>query len=48
MARIGVTGSGNIGATLGEAWRRAGHDVAFGSRSPAPPPRRLALRLLAG
>jgi predicted dinucleotide-binding enzyme len=37
MAKIGVLGSGNIGATLAEAWRRAGHDVALGSRSPDPP-----------
>src|SRR3954468_20370148 len=37
MTRIAVIGSGNIGATIGEAWRRAGHDVAFASRSPAPP-----------
>ena len=37
MASIAVIGSGNIGATIGEAWRRAGHDVAFGSRSPEPP-----------
>ena len=37
MASIAVIGSGNIGATIGEAWRRAGHDVAFASRSPEPP-----------
>jgi 8-hydroxy-5-deazaflavin:NADPH oxidoreductase len=37
MTRIGVIGSGNIGATLGEAWRRAGHDVLNASRSPEPP-----------
>src|SRR3954469_4760494 len=37
MTRIAVIGSGNIGATVGEAWRRAGHDVSFGSRSPEPP-----------
>jgi predicted dinucleotide-binding enzyme len=37
MTRIGVIGSGNIGQTVGEAWRRAGHDVVFASRSPAPP-----------
>ena len=37
MTRIGVIGSGNIGATVGEAWRRAGHDVVFASRSPEPP-----------
>jgi predicted dinucleotide-binding enzyme len=37
MTRIGVIGSGNIGATVGEAWRRAGHEVVFASRSPEPP-----------
>jgi predicted dinucleotide-binding enzyme len=31
--RIAVIGTGNIGATLGTAWARAGHDVALGSRS---------------
>jgi predicted dinucleotide-binding enzyme len=37
MSRIGVIGSGNIGATVGAAWRRAGHEVVFASRSPDPP-----------
>jgi 8-hydroxy-5-deazaflavin:NADPH oxidoreductase len=37
MTRIGVIGSGNIGGTIGEAWRRAGHEVSFASRSPDPP-----------
>ena len=37
MAGIAVIGSGNIGATIGAAWRRAGHDVTFASRSPEPP-----------
>ena len=37
MTSIGVIGSGNIGSTIGEAWRRAGHDVAFGARAPQPP-----------
>ena len=37
MTRIGVIGSGPIGATLAEAWRRAGHDVSLASRSPRPP-----------
>jgi predicted dinucleotide-binding enzyme len=37
MTRIAVIGSGNIGATIGEAWRRAGHEVTFASRSPEPP-----------
>jgi predicted dinucleotide-binding enzyme len=37
MASIGVIGSGNIGSTVGEAWRRAGHEVVYGGRSPDPP-----------
>jgi predicted dinucleotide-binding enzyme len=37
MTRIGVVGSGNIGGSVGEAWRRAGHDVVYASRSPEPP-----------
>lgn len=37
MTSIAVIGGGNIGATIGEAWRRAGHDVAYASRSPEPP-----------
>ena len=32
-----MIGSGNIGATVGEAWRRAGHEVRYASRSPEPP-----------
>ena len=35
--RIAVIGSGNIGATLGAAWQRSGHDVSYGSRNPQPP-----------
>jgi predicted dinucleotide-binding enzyme len=37
MTRIAVVGGGNIGRTIGEKWRSAGHDVAFTSRSPEPP-----------
>jgi predicted dinucleotide-binding enzyme len=37
MTSIAVIDSGNIGATIGEAWRRAGHDVTYASRSPQPP-----------
>jgi predicted dinucleotide-binding enzyme len=37
MTSIAVVGSGNIGSTIGAAWRRAGHEVAFASRSPKPP-----------
>jgi predicted dinucleotide-binding enzyme len=37
MSNIAVIGSGNIGTTVGEAWTRAGHEVAYGSRSPEPP-----------
>ena len=31
--RIAVIGTGNVGRTLGERWRIAGHDVTYGSRS---------------
>jgi 8-hydroxy-5-deazaflavin:NADPH oxidoreductase len=37
MTSIAVVGGGNIGGTIGAAWKRAGHDVAFASRSPEPP-----------
>jgi len=37
VARIAVIGSGSIGSTIGEAWRRAGHEVAYGARSPEAP-----------
>lgn len=37
MMRIAVVGSGRIGTTIGEAWSRAGHEVAYASRSPQPP-----------
>ena len=37
MPGVAVIGSGNIGATLGEAWRRAGHEVVYASRTPDPP-----------
>jgi 8-hydroxy-5-deazaflavin:NADPH oxidoreductase len=32
--QIAVIGTGNIGGTLGEKWRQAGHDVVYGSRRP--------------
>ena len=37
MTRIAVIGGGNIGGTIGDAWRRAGHEVVHASRSPQPP-----------
>ena len=33
--KIGVIGSGRVGATLGELWLRAGHQVMFSDRDPA-------------
>ena len=33
--RIAIIGAGNVGRTLGLAWARRGHDVAFGVRDPA-------------
>ena len=35
MARIAVIGAGHIGGTLGDTWRRAGHQVTF-DRAFAP------------
>jgi hypothetical protein len=32
--RIAIIGTGNVGAALAGAWRRVGHEVTFGSRSP--------------
>ena len=32
--QIALIGTGKIGGTLGEKWRRAGHTVVYGSRSP--------------
>ena len=32
--KIGVSGSGRIGGTLGELWVKAGHEVLFSSRHP--------------
>jgi predicted dinucleotide-binding enzyme len=37
MASIAVIGSGNVGSAIGDALRRAGHEVVYGSRSPQPP-----------
>jgi predicted dinucleotide-binding enzyme len=31
--KIAVIGTGNIGGTLGEKWRAAGHEVVYGSRA---------------
>jgi len=32
--RVAILGHGHIGAGLGRAWARAGHDVVFGARNP--------------
>jgi len=32
--RIGIVGAGHIGATLGQLWREAGHEIRFGTRHP--------------
>ena len=31
--RIALLGKGNVGGTLGEAWKRAGHEVIYGERN---------------
>ena len=33
--RIGIIGTGNVGASLGRAWAAAGHEVVFGVRDTA-------------
>jgi 8-hydroxy-5-deazaflavin:NADPH oxidoreductase len=35
--KIAVIGTGNVGGTLGERWRAAGHEVVYGSRSASGP-----------
>ncbi len=35
--RIGVLGAGSVGATLGKAWVKCGHDVMFGVRDTTAP-----------
>ena len=35
--KIGIIGAGNIGRTLGQTWAAAGHDVAYGVRTPDDP-----------
>lgn len=30
--RIGIIGTGNVGAAVGTRWALAGHDVMFGAR----------------
>ena len=32
--RIGIIGTGNVGATLGKRWAATGHEVMFGAREP--------------
>ncbi len=33
-SRIGIIGAGNIGASIGGLWIKAGHPVMFSSRNP--------------
>lgn len=35
--KIAIIGAGNVGATLGRAWLKRGHEVAFGVRDPNSP-----------
>ena len=32
--KIAIIGAGNVGTTLGRAWLRCGHEIAFGVRDP--------------
>lgn len=41
--KIAIIGAGNVGATLGRAWLKRGHEIAFGVRDPnSPKARQLA------
>lgn len=42
--KIGVIGTGNVGATLGCRWAKAGHEVVFGARDPEGEKVRAVLR----
>jgi 8-hydroxy-5-deazaflavin:NADPH oxidoreductase len=33
--KVAVIGAGNIGGTIGGAWEKAGHEVAYGLRDPS-------------
>jgi hypothetical protein len=46
--RIAVIGVGNIGRTLGAKWVAAGHDVAYGVRSPGAPDTATVAEAVAG
>ncbi len=35
LMKISIIGTGNVGGTLGKAFKRAGHDVILGVRNPA-------------
>jgi hypothetical protein len=35
--QISIIGSGHIGSGLARAWRRHGHEIVFGARSPSDP-----------
>ena len=35
--KLAIIGAGSVGATLGRAWQRRGHDLTFGVRKPDDP-----------
>jgi predicted dinucleotide-binding enzyme len=35
--KLAIIGAGSVGATLGRAWQRRGHDLTFGVRNPDDP-----------
>jgi 8-hydroxy-5-deazaflavin:NADPH oxidoreductase len=35
--KLAIIGAGSVGATLGKAWQRRGHDVSYGVRNPDDP-----------
>jgi predicted dinucleotide-binding enzyme len=37
VIKLAIIGAGNVGQTLGTAWRSRGHDIVFGVRNPDDP-----------
>jgi len=35
--KLAIIGAGSVGATLGRAWQRRGHDITYGVRNPDDP-----------
>jgi len=42
--KIAIIGAGNVGASLGKGWARAGHRICFGVVDPETPKHQTALQ----